>query len=88
MTETKRQPIAECWAVSNQAPLWIAVALYAVAQADSRGHAELRPGQLRAAVAPGAPAPRVSEAIRRAVRAGWLHEDSTSWHLVVIHHGS
>jgi len=82
-----QRPIAERWATSNQAPLWVAVALYAIAQADARGHAELRPGQLREAVAPGAPAPRVSEAIRRAVRAGWLHEDSTSWHLVVVRHG-
>lgn len=82
------RPIAESWAKSNQAPLWVAVALYATAHADARGHAELRPGQLREALAPGAPAPRISEAIRRAVRAGWLHEDSTSWHLVVMHRGA
>lgn len=81
-------PIAEAWATSNQAPLWVAVALYAVANADARGHAELRPGQLRSALAPGVAAPVVSRAIRRAVRAGWLHPDSTSWHLVVVHRGT
>lgn len=80
MTTTTQRPIAECWATSHQAPLWIAVALYAVAQADpSTGLAVLQPGQLRSAVAPDQSAPALSNAIRRAVRAGWLHQDSTAW---------
>lgn len=84
-------PIAECWATSEQAPLWVAVALYAVAQADSRGVAQLRPGQLRAAVAPLSGSPVLTKAIRRAVAAGWLHEESTAWCLRLarpVHRGA
>lgn len=81
MTQQPAQrPIAECWATSNQAPLWIAVALYAVAQADpTTGLAPMRPGQLLAAVAPGGRQDVLSKAIRRAVVSGWLHPDSTAW---------
>lgn len=74
-------PIAEAWATSNQAPLWVSVALYAVANADGQGHAVLRPGQLRSAL--NVSGPRVSDAIRRAVQAGWLASDSTAYCLVV-----
>lgn len=83
---TARTPIAEAWATSNQAPLWVAVALYAAANADARGYAVLRPGQLRTALA--APPTQVSDAIRRAVRAGWLHAESTAYCLVVVHRGA
>lgn len=75
-----RQPIAESWATSNQAPLWIAVALYAAANADpATGRAIMQPNQLRRAVAPGASGSTLSQAIRRAVRAGWLDASSSAW---------
>jgi hypothetical protein len=77
----------EAMAVAGKAPLWVGVVLYAMAHADSRGHAELRPGQLRAALAPDRPRERISEAIRRGVRARCLHPDSTAWHLVVMNRG-
>jgi hypothetical protein len=78
----------EALATSTGAPLWVAVVLYALAHADSRGHAELRPGQLRDALAPDRPRERITEAIRRGVRARWLHPDSTAWHLIVVHRGA
>ncbi len=78
----------EALATAGKAPLWVGVVLYAMAHADARGHAELRPGQLREALAPDRPRERITEAIRRGVRARWLHPDSTAWHLVVMNHGA
>jgi len=78
-TPTRRQPLAEVWARSGACPVWVAVALYAAANADAYGVAKLRAGQLREAVAPHATPDAVSRAIRRAVAAGWLAEGSSAW---------
>lgn len=77
------KPLAVTWAESQQAPLWVGVALYAVAHADARGHAHLQPGQLRSALAPDSRPEVLSRAIGSAVRKGWLHRDSRSWHLIL-----
>jgi hypothetical protein len=79
-------------ATSHRAPLWVAVVLYAMAHADQRGHAELRPGELLGAVAADSSGSVLSRAIGTAVRNGWLREGSNAWHLVlagqVARHGS
>lgn len=75
----KPAPLADTWARSGECPIWIAVALYAAAHADPSGIVRLRAGQLREAVAPHATPDAVSRAIRRAVKAGWLDEDSSAW---------
>lgn len=77
-------PIAERWATSRQAPLWVSVSLFAVSMADPvTGMAVMRAGQLREAVAPDASQSALSNAIARAVRAGWLAPGSTAWCLRV-----
>jgi hypothetical protein len=73
----------DAWARSGEAPLWVAIALYALRRAQLDGVARLHPGELRAAVAPWASRQTVSNAVRRAVRAGWLEPDSTGCRLVV-----
>ncbi len=81
MTQT---PIAETWATSHQAPLWVAVALYAVAHADpSTGNAPMTRGQLRAALAPMSDSAVISQAIARAVTAGWLAAGSSAYCLTL-----
>lgn len=93
MPDVSRMSIAESWATSDRAPLWVAISLYAVAHADARGCAHLSAGQLRKAVAPTASQTTVSNAIRRAAQAGWLEQDSTAWCLRVarpkaVQHGA
>jgi len=79
-------PIAEAWATSNQAPLWVAVALYAVAHADpSTGTVALPPGRLAGALGVGGSP--LSKAIRRAVLAGWLDQRSSAYRLIVARPG-
>ena len=80
---TRRPNTAEAWATGGQAPLWVSVALFAVARADAVGVAWLRPGELRKTVAPMASKSSVSQAITRAVQAGWLVEGSTTYRLEV-----
>lgn len=80
---TATQLTAEAWATSHTAPLWVAVALLAVARADPFGVVWLAPGELLTAVAPGSRTQAVSRAIRQAVEAGWLEEGSNAGCLVV-----
>lgn len=77
-------PLSGAWARSGRAPLWVAVALYAAAEADpSTGVARLRAGELREALAPHTTANVVSAAIRKAVACGWLAEGSSAWRLIL-----
>ncbi len=80
--------IAGDWATSNKAPLWVAVALYAASKADAQGRAVMEPGELRAAVAPTSGAATISQAISRAVGAGWLGQGSTARVLLVVRRGA
>lgn len=78
-----RTPIAEVWATSNKAPLWVAVALYAAAHADpATGNVALPPGRLAAAL--GVAGSTLSQAIRRAVAAGWLAPGSSAYLLILM----
>jgi hypothetical protein len=80
MSAPTRPTVAECWATSNQAPLWVAVALYAAAKADpTTGTLALAPGTLARALGVGGSS--LSQAIRRAVRAGWLADGSSAYRL-------
>lgn len=69
--------LPDTWARSGAAPLWVSVALYAVAHADRLGCVQLQPGQLRRDLAPDYSAESVSRAVKRAVAAGWLDPGST-----------
>ena len=72
--------LSEVWSRSGEAPIWVAVALYAAAHADpATGIAHLRARELREAVAPLATPDAISRAIRRAVAAGWLMPESSAW---------
>lgn len=73
--------IAGAWSRSHKAPLWVSLALHALALADADGHTECSPGAL--AYHFGVTASDVSRAITRAVQAGWLHPVSTSRCLVL-----
>lgn len=75
-------PIAEAWATSHQAPLWVAVALYAAAHADpATGTVAMAPGHLAGVM--GVAGSTLSQAIRRAVAAGWLDDGSSAYRLTV-----
>lgn len=75
-------PLAEAWATSNQAPLWVAVGLYAAAHADpGTGALALPPGRLATVLGVGGST--LSQAIRRAVSAGWLDSRSSAYLLIV-----
>jgi hypothetical protein len=79
-------PIAEAWATSHQAPLWVAVSLYAAAHADpTTGTVALPPGHLAGAL--GVAGSTLSQAIRRAVAAGWLDAGSSAYRLIVARPG-
>ncbi len=81
-----QRPIAESWATSHQAPLWVAVALYAAANADpTTGTVALPPGHLATAL--GVRGSTLSQAIRRAVTAGWLGQESSAYRLIVTRPG-
>lgn len=81
------RPIAETWATSHQAPLWVAVALYAAANADpATGTASLPPGHLAGAL--GVAGSTLSQAIRRAVLAGWLAPQSSAYRLILARPGA
>ncbi len=82
MSAPAKPNVAECWATSNQAPLWVAVALYAAARADpATGTLALSPGELARALGVGGSS--LSQAIRRAVQAGWLAPGSSAYRLQV-----
>lgn len=79
-------PIAEAWARSRQAPLWVAVSLYAAAHADpSTGTVALAPGHLAGVM--GVAGSTLSQAISRAVAAGWLATGSSAYCLTVARPG-
>jgi hypothetical protein len=82
-------------AVDCGLPLWLRIACLAYARHEANGHANFRRGQLSWILgtppADGKPFQRVGsstvgDAIRRAVRYGWLAEDSCSECLVVPGH--
>lgn len=86
---TQPAPLADKWARSGQAPLWVAIALYAAANCDPvTGRATMSRGELRRELGHGATAATVSQAIRRAVAAGWLDASSTAWCLVLARSSS
>ena len=66
------------WAVTNQASLWICIALYAGSKADEHGVAYLDRGELRAALDPYRAPRTYRHGIQRAIDAGWFTKDSTS----------
>lgn len=73
--------IAQRWARSRRAPLWISLSLLALAHADEDGESTWERGQIRRRFE--VTTADVSRAITRAVAAGWLDPRSTSYRLVV-----
>lgn len=85
-TEYTPREALRCQAANPRLPLWVRVCAYAVAHA-THGHARLYTGELRD-LEPTASGPAMSDAIRRAVRNGWLDPRSSARCLVLVGAGA